>query len=91
MRLTKSDIDESIEGFLSLLKCSPRGAVFNPWWQVDGANDIGPAAPVIRREQAYLSERIGKAQLALIVETLGYQGGHFTGIAMLWMCSLAFV
>jgi len=84
MRLTKSDIDESIEGFLSLLKCSPRGAVFNPWWQVDGANDIGPVAPVIRREQlqAYLSERIGKAQLALIGEALGYQGGHFTGIAM---------
>jgi hypothetical protein len=66
------------------LKSSPRGAVFNPWWQVDAANDIGPQAPAIRREQlrAYLSERIGKAQLALIGEALGYRGGHFTGIAM---------
>jgi hypothetical protein len=84
MALTKSDIDQSIEGFLTLLKSSPRGAVFNPWWQVDAANDIGPQAPGIRREQlrAYLSERIGKARLALIGEALGYRGGHFTGIAM---------
>jgi hypothetical protein len=66
------------------LKSSPRGAVFNPWWQVDVANDIGPQTPAIRREQlrAYLSERIGKAQLVLIGEALGYRGGHFTGIAM---------
>ncbi len=84
MPLTKKDSDESIERLLSLLKSSPRGAVFNPWWQVDAANDIGPQAPGIRREQlrAYLSERIGKAQLALIGEALGYRGGHFTGIAM---------
>jgi hypothetical protein len=69
---------------LSLLKTSPRGAVFNPWWQVDAANDFGPQAPAIRREQlrAYLSERIGKARVALIGEALGYRGGHFTGIAM---------
>jgi hypothetical protein len=69
---------------LNLLKSSPRGAVFNPWWQVDAANDIGPQAPAIRREQlrTYLSERIGKARLALIGEALGYRGGHFTGIAM---------
>jgi hypothetical protein len=77
-------IDQSIERLLSLLRSSPRSAVFNPWWQVDAANDIGPEAPGIRREQlrAYLSERIGKARLALIGEALGYRGGHFTGIAM---------
>lgn len=75
---------DSIEHLLNLLKSSPRGPVFNPWWQVDAANDIGRQAPRIRREQlrAYLSERIGKAQLALIGEALGYRGGHFTGIAM---------
>jgi hypothetical protein len=74
----------SIANFLSLLKMSPRGAVFNPWWQVDADNDIGRQAPRIRRQQlgAYLSERIGKARLALIGEALSYRGGHFTGIAM---------
>jgi hypothetical protein len=32
---------ESIERFIRLLKQSPRGAVFNPWWQVDKQNDVG--------------------------------------------------
>jgi hypothetical protein len=30
--------------FLALLKRSPHGAVFNPWWQRDEENDIGPRA-----------------------------------------------
>jgi uracil-DNA glycosylase len=83
-QLKSSAIDQLIERLLSLLKSSPRGAIFNPWWQVDATNDMGRQAPAIRREQlrAYLSERIGKAQLALIGEALGYRGGHFTGIAM---------
>ncbi|HEV8554641.1 MAG TPA: uracil-DNA glycosylase [Casimicrobiaceae bacterium] len=73
-----------ITNFLRLLKKSPRGAVFNPWWQVDTDNDIDRQAPRIRRQQlrAYLSERIDKARLALIGEALSYRGGHFTGIAM---------
>jgi hypothetical protein len=40
---------ESIERFVRLLKQSPPGAVFNPWWQVDKQNDIGGNAPLIRR------------------------------------------
>lgn len=70
--------------FLRLLKRSPAGAVFNPWWEVDAQNDIGPSAPAIRRNQlhAYLQERLGKANLAIIGEALGYRGGHFTGIPM---------
>jgi len=75
---------ESIEKFIGLLKESPSDAVFNPWWQVDKQNDIGPNAPAIRRKQlgAYFRQRLGKAKLALIGEALGYRGGHFSGIPM---------
>jgi hypothetical protein len=76
--------DKSVENFLRLLKRSPSGAVFNPWWQVDKQNDIGARAPRIRREQfrAYLRNRLETAQFAVIGEALGYRGGHFTGIPM---------
>ena len=75
---------ESIERFVRLLKQSPPGAVFNPWWQVDKENDIGRNAPVIRRKQlaAYLRNRLGKVKLIVIGEALGYRGGHFSGIPM---------
>src|SRR4029453_13794094 len=75
---------KSVEHFLELLKGAPSGPVFNPWWQVDKKNDVGPRAPRIRREQLrdYLAKRLGQAQFALIGEALGYRGGHFTGIPM---------
>ena len=76
--------DQSIEKFLRLLKKSPSGAVFNPWWQVDKENDMDRNAPGVRRNQlrTYLHDRLGKARLAIIGEALGYRGGHFTGIPM---------
>src|SRR5438309_9061677 len=75
---------KEIDNFLQLLKNSPSGAVFNPWWQVDKQNDIGATAPAIRRKQltAYLHKRLGKAKLVVIGEALGYRGGHFSGIPM---------
>ncbi len=75
---------KAIDNFLRLLKKSPSGAVFNPWWQVDKENDIAPKAPRIRREQlrAYLCDRLGKSRLAIIGKALGYRGGHFSGIPM---------
>lgn len=73
-----------LDKFLRLLKASPSGAVFNPWWQIDEENDIGPRSPAIRRKHlaAYFRERLGKARLAIIGEALGYRGGHFSGIPM---------
>jgi uracil-DNA glycosylase len=70
--------------FLRLLKTSPSGAVFNPWWQIDEQNDIGPHCSAIRRKHlaVYLRERLAKARLAIVAEALGYRGGHFSGIPM---------
>lgn len=75
---------ELIEKFIKMLKESPSGAVFNPWWQVDEQNDVSRDAPVIRRKhlRAYLRKRLGKAKLVVIGEALGYRGGHFSGIPM---------
>jgi uracil-DNA glycosylase len=74
----------SVDNFLRLLKKSPSGAVFNPWWEVDEQNDVGGNAPAIRRRQlrAYMQKRMTKAKLALIGEAVGYRGGHFSGIPM---------
>jgi len=73
-----------LDKFLRLLKASPDGAVFNPWWEIDQKNDIGPHSPAIRRKHlaVYFRERLGKARLAIIGEALGYRGGHFSGIPM---------
>lgn len=75
---------DSIERFVRLLQQSPPGSVFNPWWQVDKQNDIDCNAPAIRRKhlRAYLHKRLGKVQLVVIGEALGYRGGHFSGIPM---------
>jgi Uracil DNA glycosylase superfamily len=75
---------KQLDTFLRLLKASPSGAVFNPWWQIDEENDIGPHSPAIRRKHltVYFRERLGKARLAIIGEALGYRGGHFSGIPM---------
>jgi uracil-DNA glycosylase len=73
-----------LDDFLWLLKTSPSTAVFNPWWEVDVQNDIGPTACRIRRNQlrVYLRERLVNARVAIVGEALGYRGGHFSGIPM---------
>ena len=69
---------------LDLLRNAPKGYLFNPWWQNDPENDDFDNAYEIRQHQlqAYLEERIGKAHILLVGEAMGYQGGHFSGIAM---------
>jgi uracil-DNA glycosylase len=75
---------DSIKNFIRMLRQSPPGAVFNPWWQIDEENDIGPYCPAIRRKHlaVYFRERLGNARLAIVGEALGYRGGHFSGIPM---------
>jgi hypothetical protein len=75
---------DSVGRFIRLLKKSPGGPVFNPWWQVDKENDVDHSAPAIRRRhlRAYLCKRLGKTEFVVIGEALGYRGGHFSGIPM---------
>ena len=75
---------KQLDKFLRLLRASPSGAVFNPWWEVDEENDFSRNAPQIRRKHltVYVRERLGKTRLAIVGEALGYRGGHFTGIPM---------
>ncbi|NBB77388.1 MAG: uracil-DNA glycosylase [Bacteroidetes bacterium] len=72
-----------IDDFIDSLKNSPK-PLFNPWYHQDKEHDMVPNAPEIRREQlrTYLKERVDRAKYLFIAEALGYQGGHFTGIAM---------
>lgn len=76
-------MSDSITEYIRSLKKTPRG-LFNPWYHRDASNDLTPEAPQIRRRQleAYLTERRGRAKFLFIAEALGYQGGHFTGMAM---------
>jgi hypothetical protein len=73
-----------VEEFIKSLAETPDGAFFNPWFQVDPEHDISDQAPVIRARQlqTYLFERLSAATHLCIAEALGYQGGHFSGIAM---------
>ena len=73
----------TIQNFLARLASYQGELTFNPWgdtqreYEVDGAVEI-------RRKQLtdYLSRRVGKAKMLLVAEACGYQGGHFSGIAM---------
>lgn len=77
-------MSKSIESFLQLLRESPDGTLFNPWYDNDTEHDLNRKAPSVRLNQlkTYLTDRLHTAKYICIGEALGYQGGHFTGIAM---------
>ena len=69
--------------FIDKLQSYQGENVFNPWRDYDDATEIGPEAPEIRREhlRRYLELR-QHAHYLFIAEALGYQGGHFSGVAI---------
>jgi hypothetical protein len=73
----------TIAAFLQHLQTYHGELVFNPWADYDPQADIGPQAPLIRAAnfKRYLELRTG-AHYLFIAEGLGYQGGHFSGMAM---------
>ena len=74
----------TIQEFLDKLQAYHAPMVFNPWRDYDaGGSDIGPEGAAIRRDnlRRYLKLR-QQARYLFIAEALGYQGGHFSGIAI---------
>ena len=72
-----------INTFIDKLQAYQSENVFNPWRDFDHATEIGPEAPEIRRKnlRRYLALR-ENAHYLFIAEALGYQGGHFSGVAI---------
>ena len=72
-----------IQDFIDKLQSYQGPLVFNPWRDFDKSCDIGEKAPIIRTEnlKRYLELR-QNAHYLFIAEGLGYQGGHFSGIAI---------
>lgn len=75
---------KAVSAFVANLEEKPGRALFDPWRDRDTENDDSDEAPAIRRDQLihYLTTRRGHARYLLIAEAAGYQGAHFTGIAM---------
>ena len=76
-------MNDNLTHFLTALSAYKGENVFNPWRDTDTDYEVGRAVS-IRQEQLmdYLTRRIGRAKILLIAEACGYQGGHFSGIAM---------
>lgn len=74
-----------VDRFIEQLQAFPKlPNVFNPYADFDEENDISLKSREHRTEhlRQYLNERVGKTKLLLCAEAPGYQGCHFSGIAM---------
>ena len=73
----------SISAFLSRLAGYESENTFNPWRDTSADYEVDGAVSIRQKQLAdYLARRIGRAKILLIAEACGYQGGHFSGIAM---------
>lgn len=78
-------MSSAIQTFIKSLKQPPpTDNIFNPWYDRDLENDQKASAPNIRRNhlQWYFEQREHRARYLMIAEAVGYQGGHFSGVAM---------
>ena len=74
---------ESVKNFISRLTEFQSPRVFNPWRDFHPDYEVENAVSIRQKQLSdYLSVRLHSAKLLLIAEACGYQGGHFTGIAM---------
>lgn len=73
-----------VQNFVDSLMRFSGPMVFNPWYDYHADYDVSPEAPKWRRRNllAYLLPRLGRAHHLIVAEAAGYQGGHFTGIAI---------
>lgn len=73
----------TIDNFINNLQKYHAENVFNPWSEFDSSCDIGEKGVEIRvaNLKRYLELR-QNAHYLFIAEGLGYQGGHFSGIAI---------
>ena len=75
----------TLDSFLTELQSRQVGPdVCRPWTDWQRGIDIGPQAPGIRLNnlRSYLSARLQSAEVIMVAEAVGYQGGRFSGIAM---------
>lgn len=72
-----------IMNFIDKLQAYHGELVFNPWCEYNTSCDIGMQAPLIRSAnlKRYLELR-QNAHYLFVAEALGYQGGHFSGVAI---------
>lgn len=72
-----------INTFINKLQSYQGKDVFNPWRDFDPDTEIAPEAPALRcaNLRRYLELR-QQAHYLFIAEALGYQGGHFSGVAI---------
>lgn len=76
-------MNDNLTHFLTSLSAYKGENVFNPWRDTDADYEVDHAISIRQKQLTdYLTRRIGRAKILLIAEACGYQGGHFSGIAM---------
>lgn len=72
-----------LKAYVEKLKEFSGSMTFNPWQDQDSLYDVENSVQWrCNNLLAYLLPRIGRSRYMIVAEAIGYQGGHFTGIAI---------